>query len=669
MATVAHYAEQILHATTLSAKLAGPTETLVDRQTPPRSLPDHPGRPEGLSLGRGPRPSLPSPRDRLNDTQRAVVLHAMANHELLAVELFALALLRFPDAPRGLRRSWLATLRDEQRHVSHYVSRLEDLGVQFGEYAVSAFFWDALHRVDNPLSFISGLELGLEQANLDFSRLWAAAFRRAGDEATASVLDAVHDDEIRHVRVGAHWLRQLKDPKLDDFDAWTQALRFPLTPVRGRGPTVVREARRAAGLDDDFIDRISVTTNSRGRSPRVFLFTSSLEDEWADRTPSRIPTDIDHDLGPILSVLASPDDVVIAEAPTRETLVRWSKRGLPIPQFVPELNPDAWPGQGVPEPWGWSPAMRDRFATVTDALPTIEGQSELHEKTWALRQLQQFAEAHEVEAKDVGQVATTWAEVDAIRNALGECWVKAPLSTSGQHRVRVPPGPLDARSERAVRRLLAAGSVVVERHLPVVAELSTHVQVGETARIVGTTRFGSFQGIFRGVVLGSPNLGLPSDVRRAFAEQRFVDQATAAARQVGEAARAKGFRGPLSVDALVVGDSTLRLKPISEVNARYTMGHLGMRLRRRLAGDVGLWLFLPIPSLRKAGFESAAAAFASLPAHVVATNEPTTARRILTLLWSRRRYADVLAEIQAWLAQSGEPEALAQALAFSQPIP
>ncbi|MEM6930855.1 MAG: DUF455 family protein [Myxococcota bacterium] len=249
MTTLGDYAEQILVATTVAGKLAPPPRALDDATPARRTWPSQPGRPEGLALHQGPRPKLPSPASLTTDEERAIVLHAMANHELLAVELFALAILRFPEAPRALRRSWLATLRDEQRHVAAYTRRLTACGVDFGAWPVSAFFWDALSTVDTPLSFVAGLELGLEQANLDFSRLWARAFHRVGDVATASVLDEVHADEIRHVRMGVHWLRALKRPDQSDFDAWTAALRFPLTPARGRGPEVDRAARRAAGLD------------------------------------------------------------------------------------------------------------------------------------------------------------------------------------------------------------------------------------------------------------------------------------------------------------------------------------------------------------------------------------------------------------------------------------
>src|SRR5687768_10416942 len=125
--------------------------------------------------------------------QRARILHALANHELQAIELFAWALLAFPQAPRGFRAGLVAILAEEQLHLRLYDERLRAHGLGFGDLPVTAHFWNRLPPA-NPLAFVCTMGLTFENANLDFAGAYAAAARAAGDEATGAVLDRVHAD-------------------------------------------------------------------------------------------------------------------------------------------------------------------------------------------------------------------------------------------------------------------------------------------------------------------------------------------------------------------------------------------------------------------------------------------------------------------------------------------
>ena len=103
-------------------------------------MPEAPGRPSGLGLDewRG--------REKLNfrevrnfhsEKERGLVLHFFANHELLALELMALALLKFPQAPEKFRHGLVQTLKDEQEHVRLYQQRMAEIGVEFGQIPIS----------------------------------------------------------------------------------------------------------------------------------------------------------------------------------------------------------------------------------------------------------------------------------------------------------------------------------------------------------------------------------------------------------------------------------------------------------------------------------------------------------------------------------------------------
>src|SRR5882672_2812167 len=94
-------AAQILFATTLEEKLRCPEAITDERPGPPLVAPEAPGRPRELRFkppGTG-KADFPGVHRLESERERGRLLHFFANHELLATELMALALLRFPDAP------------------------------------------------------------------------------------------------------------------------------------------------------------------------------------------------------------------------------------------------------------------------------------------------------------------------------------------------------------------------------------------------------------------------------------------------------------------------------------------------------------------------------------------------------------------------------------------
>ena len=103
-----------------------------------------PGRPYGLGLNEWNQRETTSFREVgkfHSEKERGLVLHFFANHELLAVELMALAILKFQDAPVNFRRGVVQTLKDEQQHVRMYRKRMAEIGVEFGQIPVSDYFW------------------------------------------------------------------------------------------------------------------------------------------------------------------------------------------------------------------------------------------------------------------------------------------------------------------------------------------------------------------------------------------------------------------------------------------------------------------------------------------------------------------------------------------------
>jgi uncharacterized ferritin-like protein (DUF455 family) len=257
-ASIAELCRRILTSGDLETKLAPPPPRLPDVPHPALSL-ERPVRDADLALTSGAE-KLPRPGALADPAARARCLARFAHHELMAVELFAWALLRWPDLPRRMRRELLRVLEDEQRHCRAYLERLAALGSRLREHPRSDYFWKHAQTIADsphgPRAFLCAMGLTLEQANLDFSALYRDAFRTAGDEASARVCQQVHRDEVRHVSVAARWLRELSEPGRSDAELYAACAPFPFAATRAKGRRFDAEARRAAGLSEAFIETV-----------------------------------------------------------------------------------------------------------------------------------------------------------------------------------------------------------------------------------------------------------------------------------------------------------------------------------------------------------------------------------------------------------------------------
>lgn len=260
MTTARDYAEALVRATTLEGKLVPPPPDLVldDPGEPLRIA--APGRPAALQIVPVKKGIVPPVAGMHDPAQRARILHALANHELQAIELFAWALLAYPDAPLLYRRGLLAILADEQRHFGLYIDCLARFATRFGDHPVTGHFWNKLDHLATPLHFVCAMGLTFENANLDFANDYATAARACGDTATAAALDQVHTDEIAHVHFAYTWLCRLA-PDTDPWSAYLAHVRPPLGPRRARGPRFDAEARRRAGFSPEFIANLGTVFN------------------------------------------------------------------------------------------------------------------------------------------------------------------------------------------------------------------------------------------------------------------------------------------------------------------------------------------------------------------------------------------------------------------------
>lgn len=248
------FAHRILTSADLETKLSPAPTDLEDRTPSGSPCPSWPARSPELEIVPGKQVRVPPVSGFPDRPQRERIIHALANHELQAVELFAWALLAFPEAPSEFRRGLLKILDDEQRHTRMYRACLERLGRKLGEFPVTGYFWNKVSDLTTPARFVCAMSLTFENANLDHTTENARAAREIGDERLATVIEQVHVDEIEHVRFGRTWLERFKPEGVSLWEAYREALAPPLRPGLARGRSFHPEGRERAGLDREFIE-------------------------------------------------------------------------------------------------------------------------------------------------------------------------------------------------------------------------------------------------------------------------------------------------------------------------------------------------------------------------------------------------------------------------------
>jgi len=251
------WAMRVFSADCLEEKLLAPEgglKALTDFEPGAAVAWTPPPRPEYLKIApKGRRLKFPSPTSMHEEHLRVRSLHSFANHELMALEMMAWALLAFPNAEKSFRRGLAKILLDEQGHFRLYADRLQVMGVRFGELPVNDHFWRAGPDMASPLDWVCTMHLTFEQSNLDHAPFYARLFRQAGDLASADLMQQIFEDEVHHVRFGSRWLKQYQPPDSSMFEVFAQHC-TAINPVeRAMGHEFQEQARRDAGLDDDFI--------------------------------------------------------------------------------------------------------------------------------------------------------------------------------------------------------------------------------------------------------------------------------------------------------------------------------------------------------------------------------------------------------------------------------
>ncbi len=225
--------------------------------TPP-ARPKRPDRPLLIDPRQMPRRSK---GQSLNG--RIALLHAVAHIELNAVDLAWDIVARFaplaaPESPpsggdwlpRGFFDAWVTVGDDEARHFTLVAGRLQELGATYGDLPAHDGLWKASQdTAGDLLARLAIVPMVFEARGLDVTPPMIQGLRRAGDQASADILQIIHDDEIGHVGAGVDWFdhvcrcRGIADPMATWQDLvrtyYGQALKRPFNA----------DSRSRAGMD------------------------------------------------------------------------------------------------------------------------------------------------------------------------------------------------------------------------------------------------------------------------------------------------------------------------------------------------------------------------------------------------------------------------------------
>lgn len=299
--------------------------------------------------------------------------------------------------------------------------------------------------------------------------------------------------------------------------------------------------------------------------------------------------------------VARPDDFVLAPAPwTAADFPDLVAGGLDLPRFV--TGADAVPASSDIElvPWGWSPrvvALARAYDWKASAPPLdVVRAANAREFRWRLERDLGVALAGSGVAKSLDDLRRLIAGVaDEPRG-----WIlKANFGMSGRESLRGRGGTLSEPICRwAERRLAVTGAIVVEPLLERIAEDGVQIEIpgiGPPQLIGLAESIVDDSGVYR----GSRFEGLTESAATVPSVPPLVADAWRPAIEVALTVAARlqslGYFGPLGIDCMRFrdADGQSRLRPLQDLNARFTLGRLALEHRRLVPpGSSATWRWL-----------------------------------------------------------------------------
>jgi hypothetical protein len=357
------------------------------------------------------------------------------------------------------------------------------------------------------------------------------------------------------------------------------------------------------------------------------LLIGNFDFEWSlghPHVPAPTPLQrLSSELAHTWPAIAEPDDVLWLPDGIDADL--WSslqhELPWPLPQTCRRLS-DA-PRDAVVCPWGWTERVVNECQRAGLPLPP-------HPAIDVVRRINSRGFSHQLEEElgcglpeatlqyGLSEVQATLRQY-AASHPPGARWIiKADLSNSSRERLIGSSAELSPRDRTWLETRLRQGPLAFEPWVEIQAEAGLQWELPlecEPVLVGVVPLLTDAAGHYRGSVFATSE-----PVETIWSDAIAVTRIAAARIQ------AEGYFGPLGIDACRyrTGGGELRMRPLQDINARWTMGRLSLGWRRLLApGETGVWRHGP----PEAVLRSATVLLPAMPDRLIVTSPSALSER------------------------------------------
>ncbi|MFN0056409.1 MAG: hypothetical protein ACKV0T_30045 [Planctomycetales bacterium] len=333
--------------------------------------------------------------------------------------------------------------------------------------------------------------------------------------------------------------------------------------------------------------------------PRLFYSNFDFEHELAataqgDGGRSKVARGLQSGLGTAWLALAEENDVILTPEPIDPAdFSGLARLGVPLPRFAthPSQINEGGPFELVP--WGWTPttaALAVEWGCRRRDLP-LEVVRHVNRRQFRLELERRLGVALPGE-----EIADSFRELQRIvaagRSPRG--WIlKADFGMAGRESIRGRGNSIPETIRNwAQSRIQQSGCVIFEPLVEPLAEAGIQIEIPASAppSFLGLAlQIVDQNGAYRGSRLAAAHPQSPRELPEERSWQTAIDVALQAASELQQC----GYIGPLGIDGMWyrAADGQPALRPLQDLNARYTMGRLALGFQRLVpSGWCASWL-------------------------------------------------------------------------------